>query len=164
MGHSRLRKSWKGTRQNLLSTASRSVKTTFGPVHLSSAPTETTPGLNSGALGSARSTFPYGLRPFARNVVMYSVAKGSCAAQAKRRHLGEPCELRLNRKFLPCCRERFPTTAYPPYSHELFHIVSAISSVCGRNMPLIQLRGEPCQLEKPELENIRAVPAPTVSF
>lgn len=113
VGHSRLRKSWKGIRQNLLSTVSRSLKTMFGPVHLSSAPTETTPGLKSTALGSAHSTFPYGLRPFARNFVMYSVVKGNCAAQPKRRHLGEPCELRLNRKFLSCCRERFPTTAYP---------------------------------------------------
>lgn len=163
MGHSRLRKSWKGIRQKLLSTVSRSMKTMFGPVHLSSAPSEATPGLKSVALGSAHRTFPYGPRPFARNVVMYSVVKRKCTAHAKRRHLREPCELRLNRSFLSCCRERFPTTAFP-LRHELFHIVSPISSVCGRNMPLIQLPGEPCQLERTEPENIRAVPAPTVSF
>lgn len=69
-------------------------------------------GLNL-ALGSAHCTLPYGLRPFARNVVMYSVAKRNCTAQPKRRHLREPSELRLNHKFLSCCRERFPTTAFP---------------------------------------------------
>lgn len=31
-------------------------------------------------------------------------------------------------------------------------------------MPLIQLRGEPCQLEKPEMENIGAVPGQLLHF
>lgn len=82
---------------------------------------------------------------------MYSVVKGNCAAQPERWHLGEPGELRLNRKFLT-------------YSHELLHIVSPVSSVCGMNMPLIQLWGEPRRLENPKLGNERVVPAATVSF
>lgn len=110
------------------------MRTVFGPVHLSSAPGKTTTGLKSGALGSAHSTFPYGMRHFARNLVMYSVVKRNCTAQPKRRHLGEPCELRLNGKFLSCCRERFHHYCISP--HELFHIVLPISSVCGKNIAI----------------------------